>query len=135
MTNKISTRKLYLPVVLFFIIINGAVVTLKKPLLSIGAVQSVAIVGNLILFIATMLSLFLYQRAMTHTSTQGFLRNAYSGLIVKLVICLLAVAVYALLQKENVNKVGIFLCVFFYLVYSVIEMRSLMRWNKESKNA
>ncbi|HSC39887.1 MAG TPA: hypothetical protein VLD19_18520 [Chitinophagaceae bacterium] len=135
MTNKISTRKLYLPVVLFFIIINGAVVALKKPLLSIGADQSVAIVGNLVLFIATMLSLFLYQRAMTHASTQGFLRNAYSGLIIKLVICLLAVAVYALLQRENVNKVGIFLCVFFYLVYSVIEMRSLMRWNKESKNA
>jgi len=135
MTNKISTRKLYLPVVLFFIIINGAVVMLKKPLLSIGADQSVAIGGNLVLFIATMLSLFLYQRAMAHASTHGFLRNAYSGLIAKLVICLLAVAIYALLQRENVNKVGIFLCVFFYLVYSVIEMRSLMRWNKESKNA
>ncbi len=135
MTNKIPARKLYVPVMLFFIVVNGFLLAGNKILQNMGIDQPVAIIGNLILFIATMLSLFLYQRAMTHASTQGFLRNAYSGLLVKLVICLVSVAIYALVEKANLNRQGVFACVFFYFIYSVIEMRSLMRWNKERTNA
>jgi CDP-diglyceride synthetase len=135
MTNKISTRKLYIPVLLFFVFINAVLIGMKKPLLNLGIDQAVAISGNLVLFIATLLSLFLYQRAMVHASTHGFLRNAYSGLIAKLVICLVSVGIYAMAERQNVNKQGIFACVFFYFIYSIIEMRSLMRWNKERTNA
>jgi len=135
MTNKIPARKLYVPVMLVFIVVNGFLLAGNKLLQNMGINQPVAIIGNLILFIATMLSLFLYQRAMTHASTQGFLRNAYSGLLVKLVICLASVAVYAAVEKSNLNRQGIFACVLFYFIYSLIEMRSLMRWNKERTNA
>ena len=135
MTNKISTRKLYLPIVLFFIIINGALILSGPRLQNAGFGTSVALGGNIILFAATFLSLFLYQRAMTHASTHGFLRNAYSGLLVKLVVCLVSVGIYAVAAKGAVDKYGIFACVFFYIIYSIIEMRSLMRWNKERTNA
>ena len=135
MTNKVPARKLYVPVMLFFIVVNGFLLAGNKLLQTMGIEQPVAIIGNLILFIATMLSLYLYQRAMTHVSTQGFLRNAYSGLLVKLVICLVSVAIYAMVEKANLNRQGVFACVFFYFIYSVIEMRSLMRWNKERTSA
>ena len=136
MTNKISTKKLYLPVILFFIIINGALILLGPRLQKTGFDTTVALVGDLVLFAATLFSLFLYQRALTHTSTHGFLRNTYTGLIAKLVICLVAVGIYAMMAGPAINKLGIFACVFLYVVYSIIEMRSLMRWNKErTKNA
>jgi hypothetical protein len=100
-----------------------------------GFGTTVTLVGDIVLFAATFLSLYLYQRAMTHTSTQGFLRNAYSGLMIKLVVCLVGVGIYAVAAKGIIDKYGIFACVFLYMVYSVIEMRSLMRWNKERTNA
>ncbi len=133
--NKTTHRKLYVPVLIFFVIVNGFLVAGHSILQRFGIDQEVAIVGNLVLFIATMLSVFLYQRALTHASTHGFLRNAYSGLLVKLLICLAAVIAYALVARSSLNRQAIFACVFFYLVYSVIEMRSLMRWNKERTNA
>lgn len=121
---------------LFFIIINGALVLLGPRLQKNGFDTTVALVGDLVLFAATLFSLFLYQRALTHSSTHGFLRNTYSGLIAKLVICLVAVGIYAMTVGPAMNKLGIFACVFLYVVYSIIEMRSLMRWNKErTKNA
>jgi FtsH-binding integral membrane protein len=72
---------------------------------------------------------------MSHSTTAGFLRNTYSGLIAKLVLCLLAVVIYAMVAQSNVNKQGIFACVFFYFLYTIIEMRSLARRNKERSNA
>ncbi|HEY4149880.1 MAG TPA: hypothetical protein VGM41_13165, partial [Chitinophagaceae bacterium] len=120
---------------IFFVIVNGFLIAGHNILQHFGIDQQVAIIGNLVLFAATMLSLFLYQRALTHASTHGFLRNAYSGLLVKLLICLAAVIAYALIARASLNKQGIFACVFFYFVYSVIEMRSLLRWNKERTNA
>jgi hypothetical protein len=134
MINKTSARKLYVPVLIFFVIINGPLVVGHLPQ-RFNIDQGVVIIGNLILFAATMLSLFLYQRALVHASTHGFLRNAYSGLIVKLMICLISVGVYAAVERANINRQAIFVCVLLYLIYSVIEMRSLMRWNKERTNA
>jgi len=135
MTNKTPTKKLYLPVALFFIIVNGGLVFFGPRLQNAGFDTSVTLGGNLILFAATLLSLFLYQRAMTHASTHGFLRNAYSGLMVKLFVCIAGVGIYAFARQGNINKYGILACVFLYIIYSVIEMRSLLRWNKERTNA
>lgn len=135
MTNKTSFKKLYLPVILFFIIINGSLVFFSPRLEKVNFNASVVLAGNLILFAATVFSLFLYQRALGHSSTHGFLRNAYSGLIAKLVVCLIAVGAYAMAAGSAINKQGILSCVVLYVIYSVIEMRSLMRWNKERTNA
>jgi F0F1-type ATP synthase assembly protein I len=134
MTNR-RPVKLYLPIILVFIIVNALLISGKSWLAKLGVDQSVAIIGNLVLFIATFLSLFLYDRAMSHSTTAGFLRNTYSGLIAKLVVCLAAVLIYAMVAQGNVNKQGIFACVFFYFLYTIIEMRSLARRNKERSNA
>jgi len=134
MTNK-RPVKLYVPIILAFVVVNGLLITGKSWLAKLGIDQAVAIIGNLVLFIATFLSLFLYERAMTHATTAGFLRNTYSGLIVKLLVCLFAVVIYAMVARNNINKQGIFACVFFYFLYTIIEMRSLARRNKERSNA
>lgn len=132
MTSK-KPIKLYLPITLFFILANALLISGKSWLARFGIDQSVAIIGNLVLFVATFISLYLYQRAMAHASTAGFLRNTYSGLVVKLFVCLFSVLLYAMVTKGDVNKQGIFVCVFFYFVYTIIEMRSLARRNKENK--
>jgi hypothetical protein len=135
MTNRIPAKKLYLPLVILFICINAFLIAGKKWLANHGIDQTVVIYGNLLLGMVTFLSLYFYQRAMTHPSTAGFLRNTYSGIMIKLFVCMVVVLLYALTAGKNINKGGLFASIFLYLVYTILEMRSLLRWNKERKNA
>jgi len=135
MTSKTSTKKAFLPVALVFILINALLIGMKNQLAKWDIDQPVAIIGNLLLFIVTFISLVMYQRAIKHASTAGFLRNTYSGMLVKLFVCMAAVLVYAMIEGSNINKGAIFACMFFYFLYTFIEIRSLMRWNKERRNA
>jgi hypothetical protein len=95
----------------------------------------VVLVGNMILFAVSLGSLLLYQRAMAHPSTIGFLKNTYSGLFLKLLACVIAVMAYVFIAKQQINKPGIFACIFLYFLYTLLEMRSLMQWNKARRNA
>jgi hypothetical protein len=135
MTNNNPGNKLSLPLVIVFFMTTICFVALRKWMLQWGIDPLVVIVGNFILFLVSLLSLILYRRAMAHASTMGFLRNTYSGLLLKLFVCIIAVLIYAAVQRSNVNKGGIFTCVFLYFVYALIEVLSLMQWNKARKNA
>jgi cobalamin biosynthesis protein CobD/CbiB len=107
----------------------------KKQLQQWGVNPTVVIVGNMILFAVSITSLLLYQRAMAHPTTMGFLRNTYSGLFLKLLVCIIAIMIYVVLDREHVNKPAIFTCVFLYFLYTLLEIRSLMQWNKARRNA
>ena len=89
----------------------------------------------MLLCVVSLASLLLYQRAMAHPTTMGFLRNTYSGLFLKLLVCAIAVILYVFLNREHVNKPGLFTCIFLYFIYTLLEMRSLMQWNKARRNA
>jgi hypothetical protein len=128
-------KKVYLPVQLFFLIVGLLVIVCKNWLVKWGVDYKVLTSGNLLLFLVTVYSLYFYQRAISHPSTTGFLRNTYSGIMIKLFVCMIVVFIYALTMKGNINQGALFSCIFLYLVYSILEMRSLLRWNKERKNA
>lgn len=124
-----------LPLIIVYVLSTALMVVGKKWLVQWGVDTSVVLVGNLVLFIVTLISFFLYQRAMAHPSTTGFLRNTYSGLFLKLLVCIFAVMIYVMVAKAQTNKPALFACIFLYFLYAVLEMRSLMQWNKARRNA
>jgi hypothetical protein len=133
--TKPASNRAILPLVLFFCITTVLLMAGKTLLEGWGVDQPLLVAGNMLLFTVSLISLLLYQRAMAHPTTMGFLRNTYSGLFLKLLVCAVAAIVYVLLHKEHVNKPGLFACVFLYFVYTLLEMRSLMQWNKARRNA
>ena len=135
MTSSASFYKLPLSLIIIFFIVTALLVLAKNRLLQWGMDPMVVIAGNIILFAVSITSFFFYQRAMQHSTTMGFLRNTYSGLFFKLLVCIIAIAVYIILVRQQVNKPGIFACVFLYFLYTLLEMRSLMQWNKARRNA
>ena len=135
MNEKLKANRLAVPLILFFLLVTALCVGGKKQLSQWGINPIVVGAGNLILFAVSLLSFVLYQRAISHPTTMGFLRNTYGGLFLKLLACAIAVAAYVLADREHVNKQGIFACVFLYFVYTLLEMRSLMQWNKARRNA
>jgi hypothetical protein len=136
MTNKSQgSLRVFVPVTGCFILVNILALALGGPLRAANIQAAVLLWGNLVLALATLLSLILFRRAIAHPSTFGFLRNTYSGLLIKLLICVVAVLAYAWRTGPDLNKPGVFGCVMLYFVYSFLEMRSLLRWNKARKNA
>ncbi|GAC1450565.1 MAG: hypothetical protein NVSMB7_12920 [Chitinophagaceae bacterium] len=135
MINNPRDNTLALPLIIVFGMVTALLVLGKKQLLAWGIDPRVVIAGNFILFAVSTASLLLYQRAMTHPTTMGFLRNTYSGLFLKLLACIITILIYVITSKEHINKQGVLACVFLYFVYTLLEMRSLMQWNKARKNA
>lgn len=134
MTKTNTDNKLFFPVLIFFLLINAFLFTAKSLLLKWGFSQPVLLGGNVILFIITIVSLYLYRNAMLHQKTAGFMSNALGGMMLKLFVCIAAFGLYAFIARKEINKPAVFSCVFLYFVYTIIEMRSLMKWNKERNN-
>lgn len=94
----------------------------------------VLLTGNAILFLATLVSFLMYKRAFQHSNPHSIVRFIYSGLFFKMVICLLAAVIYILISRPNVNKPALFGCFIIYIIYSYIEVRTLMQLSKQQKN-
>lgn len=134
MNRKKTPARIFSSITLLFVFTNTFFLLGKSWLAKWNIDGSVVIIGNIILWLATLLSLYLTQKALQHSSTAGFLRNAYGGFIIKLLVCAGAVAIYAMIAGKTLNQNGIFVCVFLYFLYIVLEKRSLMVWNKQQKN-
>ncbi|MFT3935583.1 MAG: hypothetical protein QM726_18290 [Chitinophagaceae bacterium] len=133
--NNSSNFSLPLPLVLVFCISTAILLLAKTQLEAWNINTKVAIGGNMLLFAVTIASYLLHKRAMLHPTTTGFLGNTYSSTFLKLIVFIAALALYKFSAGELVNKPAVFICVFLYVVYAVLEVRTLMQWNKARQNA
>lgn len=119
------------PIILLFLALNVLVVVFRRSLTSEGFFVDLLIIGNIILFSMTMLSFFLLYRGLKATSTPGFLRSVYGSFMIKFFIVLVAVFGYAFMSKGNLNKHSLFTLMFLYLVYTFLEIKTLMKLSRK----
>jgi hypothetical protein len=123
------------PLVFVFLIVAVVILIGRNALQQQGIDWQVVMGGNVIIYVVTIISMHLLSRGMHAQSTHVFLRNAYSGILFKLMACAVAAFIYILLSGKSLNKPGLFVCMGLYLVYSFIEMRIIMKHSKQRKNA
>lgn len=99
-----------------------------------GIDVDVAIIGNVVLFVATLISFYLYHKALLNDRVAVFLRMIYSGMFIKMMICLFAAIIYISIAGKTTNKGAIFICMFLYFLYTFLEMTILMKLSKQQKN-
>ncbi|MCW3118794.1 MAG: hypothetical protein JWM28_2876 [Chitinophagaceae bacterium] len=119
-----------MPVLIFFILLNAFFVTGKSLLGKWGVDQSVLILGNLLIFVVTMISYFMCQRGLKSQNPNAFVRSVYGSFIVKFFIFAIAAFVYIQMAKANVNKTALFGCMGLYLVYTFMEVSILTKMLK-----
>jgi hypothetical protein len=119
------------PIVLLFIVLNALIIVFRRSLTSEGFFVDFLIIGNIILFAMTLLSFFLLYRGLKATSTPAFLRSVYGSFMVKFFIVLVAVFGYAFMNKGNLNKHSLFTLMFLYLVYTFLEIKTLMKLSRK----
>jgi hypothetical protein len=130
---KKEQMRLYLPMIILFVVVNGFFIAGRNMLTKYGFSQDVLIIGNLILFIVTLLSLYFLIKGFLHNNVQVFFRSVYAALMIKMFFCAAAVIIYALVAKQNINKPALYICITLYFVYSFIEVRTIFRLLKQSK--
>jgi RsiW-degrading membrane proteinase PrsW (M82 family) len=133
MDNKNFLRAIF-PILLIFIISNGFILTADKLATKWDIDTDVVIIGNLVLFAATVISFFFYYKALRNNNVQAFLRMVYGGMFLRMMICLFTAFIYIMIVGKAVNKGAIITCLFFYLLYSFVEIALLMKQSKQRKN-
>lgn len=133
MDQKSLVRSL-LPITLIFIITNGFFIVGRSLLEKWNIDQSVVLVGNLILLLATVVSFVMYWKSLQNDRVQVFLRMIYGGMFIKMMICLFTALIYIMIAQKGVNKAGIFVCMGLYFLYTFVEMSILMKVSKLKKN-
>ena len=128
-------RSALLPIIIFFILLNALFLAGKNSLDRSGFDQSVLIIGNLVLFAATLISFVFARHGLKSKNPQAFVRSVYMSIMIKLFISVIAALIYIFLFRKNLNRPALFACMGLYLVYTFIEVSVLTRMLKEKKNA
>ena len=127
--------KIFLPILLVFIISTAFFITSGALASRWNIDTDLVIVGNLVLFLATAISFFLYFKALHNNNAQAMLRMIYGGMFIKMMTCLFSAFLYIMIAGKAVNKGGIIVCLFLYLVYSFVEIFLLLKQTKQRRNA
>lgn len=122
------------PLVFIFLLIGSVILLSRNFLQQKGIDWQVISGGNLVIYLITIVSLHLLTRSLDAVNTHAFLRNAYSGILLKLMACAGAAFVYIIVAGDHLNKPSIFIMMGFYLVYTFVEMTQVMKHSKRKRD-
>lgn len=95
----------------------------------------VLLTGNLLLFIVSLTAFLITQKAVSSSKPQAFVRAMYGSFMIKFFVLAIAAFIYIMIAKKEVNKPALVACAALYILYTGIEIRSLMKLLKQKKNA
>src|SRR5262245_10889000 len=98
MQKKSTTA--FSPIAILFVILSSFFVSGRSLLEKWGMDQSVLIVGNLVLFAATLISFWLGSRGLKTNNPQAIVRSVYGSFIAKFFILIIAAVIYIMMTKK-----------------------------------
>ena len=121
------TKKIFVPVVFLFVLINVSLYFLRSFLQSMGVDVDFVAGANLILFLISISGLFVQSRNARLANANAFVRGIYSSLIIKMFTVIAAILIYVAIMSHELNKEGIFIAMAFYVLYTSVEVFQLMK--------
>lgn len=125
-------RKVLLPLVLLFIIVNSFLLTAKGMLTKWGVDRDVVIIANVLFFLVSVLVFFMQRKALTNPNPHAFVRSVMGGMMIKMFICIIAVVIYVVASGKDYSKPAVFASLFLYLLYLAVEVAAIMKLNKRT---
>ena len=128
MKSKYST-------IILFVSINilCALILLFYPIKSINF--NLVFTSNCLLFCLSKLILRIQQKGLNNKNPNAFIQSIMLGMLLKMFVCVIAVLIYVLMSKSGINKNGLLLSMFLYLIYLAVEVSAISKINKQRKNA
>jgi hypothetical protein len=124
-------RKLMLPLVLVFIIINTLLIVFKGRLEAWGVNREMLLGANCLFFLLNMLAFWLQRKALDNSNPNVFIRSVMGSMFLKMMVVVAVFFVYISIVKKTVSKPAVFAAMFMYLLYLAAEVAALMKLNKQ----
>jgi hypothetical protein len=121
-----------LPVLTVFVLINILILTSVHTLNTYNISTNVLAVSNLFFFLLSVISISIQNKALSNKNPNVFIRSVMIGMILKMFSTAIAVVIYFFQSGSNFNKRGVFISLFFYLIYLATEVTTVMKLNKKS---
>lgn len=128
------TVKVLTPLITVFLVLLVLIFSASFLSKDYGINYNVVHVANIFFFCISVFVFSMQYRALGHENPNVFIRSVMSGTMIKVFACLIAVAVYYFTGRESFNKPAVILSMVVYVIYLVVEVRSIMKLNK-SKHA
>jgi hypothetical protein len=123
-----------LPLCITFLILTAIVFAGMFLYTGKGIDYTIVMAGNCLFFLISLLVFRMQYRAMYNPNPNVFIRSVMSGMIIKVFACVIAVIGYYLVSGKSFNKPAVYASMVIYIVYLVVEVRTIMKLNK-TKNA
>lgn len=130
-----AARKSLLPIFLLFVSVNALFIVFRGRLESRGYDVDLVIWANLILCGLTLFSYYMLYKGMRAKTTAGFLKAVYGSFLFKLVLVAGLVATYVFTHRDAANKASLITSMVLYLLYTFVEIRSLLKISRPQKHA
>jgi hypothetical protein len=124
-------NKPFVPLVVLFLGLTLTFLLLQVSFQNAPVDYRVLLGGNFLLFVVGIITTRMNIRAMKHQHTQGFLRLVYGAFIFKFFVLAIAAFIYIAIFKKMISKPALFGCLGLYFVYTLIEMRSVVKMSKK----
>lgn len=128
-------EKSLLPVILVFVILNALFVGLRSRWAAWGVDNQVLIIGNVFLFVITLISFLISRKGLHHKNPHVFTRSVMGSIMIKMFLSIIVAFIYISIYKKDLNKPALFICMGLYLVYTFLEVASLTRLLRRHPNA
>lgn len=122
------------PLVVTFLVLCVLIIAAWLGYAGKGIDYRVVMGSNVLFFLISLLVFRMQFMAMQKSNPNVFIRSVMSGMIVKVFGCVIAVVAYYFLSKSAFNKPAVYLAMVIYIIYLVVEVRTVMKLNR-SKNA
>ena len=127
-----TEKKAIIPLFIFFMVVNGFCTVFKTWLGDKGIDPLVLGFGNIILFLLSLFVFMIQKKAMKNPNPQVFIRSVMLGTFIKLMVIAAAVLLYLVLAGEKRSVYAVIASMGLYIVYTVIEVRTVSKLTRKN---
>jgi hypothetical protein len=117
--KELLKDKGFLRLTIIFILVSAIAIVFSSKLTELEVDPVVVGFGNLIIYLASVLTLLLYGRAKNASTSHGFSRNVYAAFVTKFFVLVTAAMLYFYFSDrvEKLSVRAVFVCLALYFVY------------------
>lgn len=119
------------PLIIVFIIFLIAPFALSNILEQNNIDKNVLLWSNALFFVISIISFSIQKKAMANKNPHAFVRSVTGGMMLKMLLCIIAIILYIYASGAAFNKRAVFISLFLYLVYLFTEVMVVMKMNKK----
>jgi hypothetical protein len=95
--------------------------------------RTIILYGTLVVAAISFLSYFISARSVNSDNPNKFVRGVMGGTFLKFFLCIVAVGILLFLLQKKLHKPDLFLLMFVYLVYTVVETGLLFTLSRKQQ--